>query len=80
MKKLLVKPLSVNSRGFTHMAIEKVGDSVIYLHGLSKTGENQWYESKGILTTSTAHNYYYSGQYKVVFAQGLQKSTVTDWI
>jgi len=79
MKKLLVKPLSENTRGLTHMAIAEKGSSVIYLHGVSKKGEDQWYESKGMFTEKTAHNYYYAGRYTVVFAQGMSKSTTTDW-
>ena len=56
MKNLLIKTLSPNTRGFTHMAIAEKGSSVIYLHGVSKTGEDQWYESKGMFTEKTAHN------------------------
>jgi hypothetical protein len=55
--------------------------TVIYLYGKSKTtGSDQWYESKTLFTKSTALNYFYSGQYSVVFAGGLTKSTNTNWI
>jgi len=77
-----VKLLKENSRNMLAMAIDDSKDNtVIYLHGVSKkTNEPQWYESKGLFTKSTALNYFYAGEYTCVFAQGLTKSTVTDWI
>ena len=81
MKELKVKKLTDNKRGFTHMAIDvSESKTVIYLHGLSKDSVDQWYESKGEFTKKTALNYFYAGQYKVVFAQGMTKSNVKDWI
>lgn len=75
-----VKALSANSRNFTHMGIDDQEDrTLIYLHGISKSGEDQWYESKRDFTSSTALNYFYAGQYKVVFAGGLTKSSNTNW-
>ena len=81
-KNMKIKELTTNSRNFTHMAIDDSKQkTVIYLHGVSKkTGAEQWYESKTLFTKSTALNYFYSGQYSVVFAGGLTKSTNTGWI
>jgi len=77
-----VKLLKENSRNMLAMAIDDTKPkTVIYLHAVSKkTGEAQWYESKGLFTKSTALNYFYAGEYTCVFAQGLTKSTVTDWV
>ena len=78
--KLKIKELTQNSRGFTHIAIRvDTKKTVIYLHGLAKDGSAQWYESKGEFTSTTALNYFYAGKYKVVFAQGLTKSSVNNW-
>ena len=81
MKNLKVKALSKNDRNMIAMAIKTNGAKTkIYLHGVSKkTGANQWYESKGIFTKSTALNYFYNGEYAVVFAQGMTTSKLTDW-
>ena len=80
--KLKIKELSANNRNMQHMAIRTdTKKTVIYLHAVSKTtGENQWYESKVNFTNSTALSYFYSGQYSVVFAGGLTKSSNTDWV
>ena len=75
------KKLSANNRNFLYMGIDdSKPKTVIYLYGQSKTtGADQWYESKTLFTKSTALNYFYSGQYSVVFAGGLTKSTNTNW-
>ena len=80
--KLKIKALTNNTRGMTHMAIRvDTKKTVIYLKAVSTTtGAEQWYESKVNFTNSTALNYFYSGQYSVVFAGGLTKSTNTDWV
>lgn len=76
-----VKKLTSNNRNFIAMAInDKTDKTVIYLYGQSKTtGQDQWYESKVEFTNSTALKYYYTGQYSVVFAGGLTKSSFTGW-
>jgi len=81
MKNLKVVELPKNSRNMLAMAIvPNVAKTKIYLHGVSlKTGESQWYESKGTYTKSTALNYFYAKEYKVVFHQGMTKSKVTGW-
>jgi len=80
-KNLKVVELPQNSRNMLAMAIEpNKAKTKIYLHGVSlKTGEDQWYESKGIYTKSTALSYFYAKQYQVVFHQGMTKSKVTGW-
>jgi len=81
LKNLKTKLLSANTRNMVAMAINpNTKTTKIYLHGLAKDGSKQWYESKGIYTNKTALSYFYSGEYKVVFAQGMTKSNVTDWI
>jgi hypothetical protein len=81
-KKLKVKTLGANSRNFIAMAIRPdVKKTRIYLHGVSKTtGAGQWYQSNFEFTQKTALNYFYEGQYSVVFANGMTKSNVTDWV
>tara|TARA_Y200000002_G_scaffold345025_1_gene318656 strand:+ start:503 stop:763 length:261 start_codon:yes stop_codon:yes gene_type:complete len=84
LKNLKTKALTVNSRGFIAMAINpNTKTTKIYLHGFSKDGIAQWYESKATFKTSTALNYFYNGEYKVVFYsredRGITKSNVTDW-
>ena len=80
--KLKIKELSANNRGMTHIAVRTdTKKTVIYLRAVSNTtGAIQWYESKVNYTNKTALNYFYSGQYSVVFAGGLTKSTNTDWV
>jgi len=78
--RLKVKELSSNNRGFTHMAISENKSTLIYLHGLAKDGSSQWYESKGEFTNATALKYFYAGRYKVVFAQGMSKSSNQNWL
>ena len=81
LKNLKTKLLTANSRNMVGMAIKNnTKTTKIYLHAISQAGENQWYESIGNFKNSTALTYYYAGEYKVVFAQGMKKSTVTDWI
>jgi len=81
LKKLKVVELPQNSRNMLAMAIEpNKAKTKIYLYGVSlKTGGEQWYESKGIYTKSTALSYFYAKQYQVVFHQGMTKSEVTGW-
>jgi len=81
LKKLKVVELPQNSRNMLAMAIEpNKAKTKIYLYGVSlKTGDEQWYESKGIYTKSTALSYFYAKQYQVVFHQGMTKSTETGW-
>lgn len=81
-KKLKVKILGANNRNFIAMSIRPdVKKTRIYLHGVSKTtGDKQWYQSNMEFTQSTALSYFYSGQYSVVFANGMTKSSVTDWV
>jgi len=81
LKKLKVVELPQNSRNMLAMAIEpNKAKTKIYLYGVSlKTGAEQWYESKGIYTKSTALSYFYAKQYQVVFHQGMTKSEVTGW-
>ena len=80
--KLKVKMLGANSRNIIAMAIyPNVEKTRIYLHAVSKTtGAKQWYQSNMEFSKSTALNYFYSGQYSVVFANGMTKSSVTDWV
>ena len=82
VKKLKVKMLGTNSRNFVAMAIVPDAKKTrIYLHGVSKTtGAKQWYQSNMEFTKSTALSYFYSGQYSVVFANGMTKSNVQDWV
>lgn len=77
-----VKLLKENARNMIAMAIDDTKPkTVIYLHGVSKkTGEEQWYESKGVFTKSTALNYFYAGEFTCVFAQGMTKSSVKNWL
>lgn len=81
-KKLKVKMLGANNRNFIAMAIRPdVKKTRIYLHGVSKTtGDKQWYQSNMEFSQSTALNYFYAGQYSVVFANGMTKSNVQDWV
>ena len=80
MKDIKAKPLTQNTRNFLAIGIRESGDTKIYLHGVSKTtGVAQWYESKRTFTQSTAHKYYYAGQYKVALAGGITKSTEEGW-
>jgi len=79
--KLKTKPLGANTRNMLGMGINpNTKTTKIYLYAISKSGENQWYESIGKFAKSTALNYFYTGEYKVVFSQGMKKSSVTDWI
>ena len=81
MKNLKTKLLSANSRNMVAMAINpNTKTTKIYLHGLAKDGSKQWYESKGIFTKNTALSYFYKGEYKVVFAQGMTITGEEDWI
>ena len=74
------KGLTQNNRNFLAIGIAESGDTKIYLHGVSKTtGVEQWYESNRTFTQSTAHKYYYAGQYRVALAGGITKSTVKGW-
>jgi len=81
MNNLKVKLLSANQRNMVAMAIKpNTKTTKIFLHGIAKDGSPQWYESKGVFTKSTALNYFYAGEYSVVFAQGMTKSKVQNWI
>ena len=75
-----MKTKAQTNRNFLAIGIKESGDTKIYLHGVSKTtGVEQWYESKRIFTTSTAHKYFYAGQYKVALAGGITKSGEEGW-
>jgi hypothetical protein len=74
------KKLTQNARNFVSMGIElNKPKTRIYLHGISKGGDDQWYESIRVFTKSTATQYYYGGQYSVVFAGGIRNSKKQNW-
>jgi len=75
VKKLETKKLN----DFLYMGIKEDDSTLIYLHRVSAEGKSQWYESKGVFTKSTALKYFYAGQYKVVFAQGITISNEKNW-
>tara|TARA_Y100000356_G_scaffold40844_1_gene31770 strand:- start:467 stop:697 length:231 start_codon:yes stop_codon:yes gene_type:complete len=76
MKKKL---LGANSRKMLAMAIKNTAKTRIYLVAENQNGLG-YYQSKRVFTKSTANKYLSNGQYSVVFAGGIEKSSVTDWL